>query len=66
MPLHDYKCQKCEKEFEVFYKTQSERELEEPNEPCPQCGSLEKEKQISKGTDFILKGSGWAKDRYGR
>lgn len=40
--------------------------MEEPNEPCPQCGSIEKDKQVSTGTGFILKGSGWAKDRYGR
>lgn len=64
MPILDYKCKDCEKEYEVFYKSQSERELEEANEPCPQCGSVNKEKLISKNTGFILKGSGWAKDRY--
>ena len=64
MPIIAYKCKECEKEFEVFYKSQGERELEEPNEVCPQCGSEKKEKQISTGTSFQLKGSGWYRDGY--
>ncbi len=64
MPIHKYKCKKCEKEFEEFYKTQTERDMEEANVPCPQCGSVEKEKQINEGTSFQLKGRGWYKDGY--
>lgn len=64
MPFHDYRCVECEKEYEVFYRSQSEREREEEGEVCPQCGSNKKEKLVSTGTGFILKGSGWAKDGY--
>lgn len=64
MPIHDYKCLDCEKEYEVFYRSQTERDLEEEKEPCPQCGSQKKEKLISKNTGFILKGKGWARDNY--
>jgi putative FmdB family regulatory protein len=65
MPIIQYRCSDCEKEYEVFYKSQDERTREEENEVCPQCGSNKKEKLISTGTSFILKGPGWAKDRYG-
>jgi len=64
MPIINYVCTDCEKEYEIFYKTQSERELEEAETPCPQCGSVNKTKQISKNTGFILKGRGWAHDNY--
>jgi putative FmdB family regulatory protein len=66
MPIHDYRClnKKCKKEFEVFYSSQSSVEREEPEEKCPECGSLKKEKLVSKSTSFILKGKGWAKDGY--
>lgn len=66
MPIYEYKCSKCEKEFEVFYTSQSAVQREEKNEKCPACGSTKKQKLVSKGTDFILKGSGWARDRYGK
>ncbi len=64
MPMIPYKCTECEKEFEVFYKSQSERSLEEANEPCPQCGSTKKEQQVSTETSFVLKGRGWYRDGY--
>lgn len=66
MPMIDYECLKCKKEFEVFYTSQSARDREEPTEKCPHCGSEKKEKIVSTNTSFILKGKGWAKDRYGR
>lgn len=66
MPIHDYECQKCKKEYEVYYSSFSAVEKEEPEEKCPECGSKKKTKLVSKGTTFVLKGSGWAKDRYGK
>lgn len=66
MPFYDYKCSKCSKEYEVFYTSQSAVAREEKAEKCPQCGSTRKKKLVSKGTDFILKGPGWARDRYGK
>jgi putative FmdB family regulatory protein len=64
MPIHDYKCKACKKEFEVFYTSQSAVEREEKKEKCPHCGSTRKTRTISKGTSHILKGSGWYKDGY--
>lgn len=64
MPLHDYKCKKCKKEYEVFYTSQSAVEKEEKDEKCPECGSTSKKRLISKGTSFQLKGKGWFSDGY--
>jgi putative FmdB family regulatory protein len=64
MPMYSYKCQKCEHEYELFYKTFSAVEQEEPEEKCPKCDATEKERLISTNTTFILKGRGWAKDKY--
>jgi putative FmdB family regulatory protein len=65
MPLHGYKCQECEMEYEVFYTSQKAVEKEEPEEKCPKCDSTEKERLPPKGTSFDLKGRGWYKDGYG-
>lgn len=66
MPIHDYKClnKKCKKEFDVFYTSQGAVEREESSEKCPHCGSLKKERLISRNTSFQLKGKGWYKDGY--
>ena len=66
MPIHDYKCLECQTPFEVFYQTQSAVKKEEPKEKCPKCDSVKKQRLISKGTSFQLKGPGWAKDKYGK
>lgn len=64
MPIYDYKCLSCKKEYSVFYTSQSSVKQEEPKEKCPKCESLKKEKLISKATSFVLKGKGWYKDGY--
>lgn len=66
MPIHDYECDKCKKAFDVYYASFSAVEKEEPEEKCPHCGSKKKTRVVSKGTSFILKGKGWAKDNYGK
>jgi len=59
MPIYEYRCLKCDKEFELtvnykdFYKVKY----------CPNCNSTDVERLISK-TSFILKGSCWANDGY--
>lgn len=63
MPIHEYVCKKCKNQFDIFYTSQSAVEREEKDEKCPKCSSTKK-KRLIKNTSFVLKGSGWAKDRY--
>lgn len=58
MPIYDYACEKCEREFEV-----EQRITEEPLKTCPQCKSRKVKRLISQ-TSFVLKGSGWYSDLY--
>jgi putative FmdB family regulatory protein len=52
MPLYEYKCDSCDKEFEVLQKFN-----EEPLSECLYChGSVEK---LISTSSFQLKGSGW-------
>jgi putative FmdB family regulatory protein len=60
MPMIDYECLDCNKKYEVFYKTQQERVEMEAQEKCPNCLSTNKQKQVSTGTSFELKGNRWA------
>jgi putative FmdB family regulatory protein len=52
MPIYEYKCTKCGKEFEVIQKFS-----DKPVEKCIHC-SGKVEKLISQSS-FHLKGSGW-------
>jgi len=52
MPLYEYKCKSCKRQFEVLQKMS-----EEPLEECLYC-SGRVEKLISRSS-FQLKGSGW-------
>lgn len=52
MPIYEYRCKKCKKEFEVMQKIS-----DEPLSNCLDCGS-EVEKLVS-STAFQFKGSGW-------
>lgn len=60
MPIYEFECQKCHKCFS------EKRKIEDrDNEAvCPDCGSSECHREISKGTDFSLQGKGWYKDGY--
>lgn len=62
MPTYTYECE-IHKEFEEMHSINDE--LQE----CPQCKAeglpvLKPKRLISKGSNFILVGSGWAKDNY--
>lgn len=59
MPLYEYHCQKCEKEFEILTSFEN---WSKP-QPCPSCKSEETKKKVSQ-TSFSLKGGGWASDGY--
>ncbi len=52
MPVYEYRCTKCSKEFEVTQKM-----TDSPLTICSSCGG-ELKKLITK-TSFVLKGSGW-------
>jgi len=58
MPLYEYGCDKCEREFEILHGIN-----ENSPRKCPECGAKMK-KLISLGS-FHLKGGGWYKDGYG-
>ena len=53
MPIYEYKCLKCEYQFEVI-----QRFSDNPVEICPKCNENKVKKLISAPT-FRLKGGGW-------
>ncbi len=58
MPIYEYACGKCDREFEV-----KQRITDEPIKTCPHCKSKKVKRLISR-TSFVLKGSGWYSDLY--
>ena len=58
MPIYEYLCDKCEREFEV-----EQRITEDPIRSCPSCRSRKVRRLISQ-TSFVLKGGGWYSDLY--
>jgi putative FmdB family regulatory protein len=59
MPLYEYKCKKCKKEFELMRKMS-----DEPLEKCIHCNGAV-EKLISRAA-FHLKGGGWFDSGYSK
>ena len=57
MPIYEYRCKKCSKEFELIQKI-----TDEPASECPDCGG--KIERLVSATSFTLKGGGWYKDGY--
>jgi putative FmdB family regulatory protein len=58
MPIYEYRCDRCGKEFEAWQKFS-----DAPIENCESCGG-HTSKMISHSS-FILKGSGWYVTDYG-
>src|SRR5262245_50761222 len=58
MPVYEYLCAKCEREFEV-----EQRITDDPIRTCPHCRSRKVRRLISQ-TSFVLKGKGWYSDLY--
>jgi putative FmdB family regulatory protein len=52
MPIYEYKCTKCKKEFEAIQKI-----TDEPLLKCSECSG--KLKKLITNTSFVLKGEGW-------
>jgi len=59
MPIYEYKCEKCENQFEMLQKITAE-----PLQECPECGGPVH--KLVSSTSFILKGSGWYATDYGK
>lgn len=60
MPIYEYKCEDCEKEFEVFTFLKDEKPI------CPSCGSKEVKKKVSSfqstgGCKITPSGFSWAR-----
>jgi putative FmdB family regulatory protein len=59
MPIYEYRCDKCGREFEEWQKFS-----DQPVDHCSHCGG-HTHRLISQST-FILKGTGWYVTDYGR
>ena len=57
MPRYDLECVNAHR-FEV------QRGMNQPNPPCPICGSPEVAQLPPVRTSFVLRGSGWAATSY--
>ncbi len=53
MPIYEYRCNDCGKEFEAIRKFS-----DKPLNKCVHCSSAKVEKLISQSS-FVLKGGGW-------
>lgn len=60
MAIYDYKCDKCELEFEANHPISAPAGAD-----CPKCNEHTVNRLIG-GTSFVLKGDGWAKDLYAK
>lgn len=52
MPIYEFKCFNCEKQFEIMLKFNDDFP-----KICPECGG--EIKKLISNTSFILKGTGW-------
>jgi len=59
MPIYEYRCEKCENQFEMLQKITAE-----PLKECPECGGPVH--KLVSSTSFILKGGGWYATDYGK
>jgi putative FmdB family regulatory protein len=59
MPIYEYRCQSCGKEFEEWQKFS-----DPPVEKCSDCGG--KTCRLISQSTFVLKGTGWYVTDYGR
>src|SRR4030095_1704189 len=59
MPIYEYRCLKCKKEFEQIHKFS-----DPPLKKCPHCGG-KVEKKVSLSS-FQLKGTGWYATDYAK
>ncbi len=54
MPTYDYRCKKCNHEFEAFHSMS-----DEPLKVCPRCKKHSLQRLIGAGAGIIFKGNGF-------
>jgi putative FmdB family regulatory protein len=59
MPIYEYCCEKCGREFEEWQKFS-----DDPVEQCEECGG--RTRRLISHSSFVLKGTGWYVTDYGR
>jgi putative FmdB family regulatory protein len=59
MPVYEYECQDCDKQFEVFQSIK-----DNPLKNCKFCEG--KVRRLISQSSFALKGGGWYKDNYSK
>ena len=59
MPTYDYECQACKHAWEADQSIKAE-----PLKECPACHQDTAKRLISKGTNFLLTGTGWTVPDY--
>ncbi len=59
MPTYDYRCNKCEHEWELFQSIKAE-----PVKKCPACGKSAAKRVIGPGAGIIFRGSGFYQTDY--
>jgi len=58
MPMYEYRCEACDKQFELRQKFS-----DPPATACPDCGGAVA--KLISSASFALKGGGWYKESYG-
>jgi putative FmdB family regulatory protein len=58
MPIYEYQCEVCSKQFELRQKFS-----DSPATECPACGGTVK--KLISSASFALKGGGWHAEGYG-
>lgn len=59
MPIYEYRCESCGKEFEEWQKFS-----DAPVDKCHECGG--KARRLISMSTFVLKGTGWYVTDYGK
>ena len=59
MPTYDYRCSKCDHEWELFQSIKAS-----PVRKCPSCGKLGAKRVIGAGAGIIFRGSGFYQTDY--
>lgn len=54
MPTYDYRCSKCDHEWELFQSIKAE-----PEKKCPACGKKAAKRVIGAGAGILFRGSGF-------